>query len=84
MDGADGRPQRQGGGLQGKGHDRRAVAACLCAARRRLVSALGHHLAEGEPFSALLLSMAIGRNRLAPVRSKGINCLVFVDPAKVH
>lgn len=26
--------------------------------------------------------MAIGRNRLAPVRSKGMNCLVFVDPAK--
>ena len=42
-------PQRQGGGLQGKGHDRRAVAACLCAARRRLVSALGHHLDESEP-----------------------------------
>ena len=35
-------------------------------------------------FSALLLSIAIGRNRLAPVRSKGMNCLVFVEPAKIH
>ena len=49
LDRSGGRPQRQGGGLQGKGHDRRAVAAGLRAARRRLVSALGHHLDESEP-----------------------------------
>ena len=49
QDRSGGRPQRQGGGLQGKGHDRHPVAAGVRAARRRLVSALGHHLDESEP-----------------------------------
>ena len=39
----------QAGAPQGEGHDRHPVAAGVRAARRRLVSALGHHLDESEP-----------------------------------